>query len=194
MILVDSDCPCTKSELQVFEGRGIQTVLEHAQWVDVHPLNNVTQGNAPIEFTITGSPDEYIDLNDTMLHIRCKIVKADGSNFTAAEQTVAPVNDLLHAQFFDVKLTVGNVQIEGGAHLSHYKSYLSNLLLFNKATKSEQLVCGGHAKDTAGQMGAVEVNKGYKARRDRAKESKTMDLCGPLWLDLAHSPLTVPRS
>ena len=136
MLLTESDCPCTKSELSLFDPRPLQTVLNSAHWVDVHPLNSVSQGTAPIEFSIVGSPDEYLDLNDTMLHIRCRILKPDGTAFTAEDaQRVAPVNNWLHSIFSDVKLIVGDKQLEGGVHLYAYRALLSNLLLFSKSVK-----------------------------------------------------------
>ena len=75
----NTDCPCTKSELALFDPRPVQTVMRSAQWVDIYPLNNVSQGTTPIEFNISSSHDEYLDLNDSMLVLRCKVVKTDNS-------------------------------------------------------------------------------------------------------------------
>ena len=187
MLLTDSDCPCTKSELQLFEGRPVQTVLEHAQWVDVHPLNNVSSGNAPIEFSINSSPDEYLDLNDMMLYLRCKVVKADGSDVATAEaSTAAPVNNWMHSLFSDVKLCFGSTQIEGGVHMYQYKAYLKNLLQFSNASKKEQLLASGFIKDTAGKFSVAATNAGHKTRLASVAGSKSVDLCGPLCLDMAH--------
>jgi hypothetical protein len=184
-MLSESDCACTKSELSLFESRPVQTVLEQAKWIDIHPLNNVQSGNSPIEFTISSSSEEYIDLNDTMLNLKCRVVKADGSAFIQADnQTVAPVNNIMHSLFSDVKLTVGNTQVEGGVHLYPYRAYMNNLLLFSKASKNEQLCASGYYKDTAGSMGPAAANKGYQNRLKLTSENKTIELCGPLCLDL----------
>ena len=185
MILDETDCPCTKTELEFFEQRAVQTVLDQSQWVDIHPLNSVTQGTAPIEFSINSTTDDYLDLNDTMLYLRCYVAKADGTKFVEADnQTTALINNGLHSLFSDIKLSLGNTQIEGGDHMYGYKAYLSNLLLFSTATKSTQLVAGGFIKDTAGQFSTVgNANKGYASRLKMAKNSKVMELCGPLWLD-----------
>ena len=184
MLISDSDCPCTKTELQLFEARPLQTVLEHSQWVDVHPLNNVSQGNAPIEFSINSSPDEYLDLNDTMLHLRCKVVNANGTDMTAADQKAAPVNNWMHSLFSDVKLIFGSTQIEGGVHMYPYRAYLTNLLLFSNHAKKEQLLPSGFIKDTAGQFSVFANNEGHKSRLTSVAGSKSIDLCGPLCLDM----------
>ena len=185
MLLDETDCPCTKTELEFFEQRPVQTVLDQSQWVDIHPLNSVTQGSAPIEFTINSTTDDYLDLNDTMLFLRCKVVKANGDNFAAADnQTTALINNGLHSLFSDIKLSLGNTQIEGGDHMYGYKAYLSNLLLFSNAVKASQLVSAGFVKDTAGQFStATDDNKGHKARLAMVKNSRSLDLCGPLWID-----------
>ena len=184
MILDETDCPCTKTELEFFDQRPVQTVLDQSQWVDIHPLNSLSQASAPIEFTINSTTDDYLDLNDTMLFLRCKVVKSNGENFAENAQTTALINNGLHSLFSDIKLSLGNTQIEGGDHMYAYKAYLSNLLLFSNAVKSSQLVSAGFIKDTAGEFSdASEDNKGHTARLNMAKNSKSFDLCGPLWLD-----------
>jgi len=158
-------------------------VMNSAQWVDIHPLNTVSQDNAPIEFTITGSSDEYLDLNDTVLHLTCKVVKPDGTDFIA-DQTCAPVNNTLHSLFSDVKLIMGDKQLEGGVQLYPYRALLSNILLFSNLNEGTQLSACGFTKDKAGQMDSAANNTGHISRLASVNLSKTIDLCGPLWLDM----------
>ena len=124
------DCPCTKSEISLFEARPMQMVMDKAQWVDIHPLNNVKNSDGPIIFNVSGSPDHYLDLNDTQLYIRCKLVKADGNDFGDADN-IAPINNIIHSLFSDVELKIGDKVIEGGVSMYPYRSYLNNLLLFS---------------------------------------------------------------
>src|SRR6266850_2748294 len=185
MLLTDSDCPCSKSELSLFDARPMQTVMNSAQWVDIHPLNNVSQDNAPIEFTITGSSDEYLDLNDTLLQLTCKVVKEDGSNFVAVDaQAASPVNNWMHSIFSDVKLIMGDKQLEGGVQLHPYRALLSNILLFSNLNEGTQLSSCGFIKDTAGQMDSAANNTGHVSRLASVNNSKTIELCGPLFLDM----------
>jgi len=124
------DCPCTKSELSFFEPRLVQTVMRSAQWVVLYPLNNVSQGTTPIEFSVSTSHDYFLDVNDSMLFLRCKVVKTDGgTNFPAGENT-APINNWMHSLFCDIQLSLGDKQIERGVHLYPYRAYLSNVFLF----------------------------------------------------------------
>ena len=154
----ETDCPYTKSELSLFDARPMQMVMDRAHWVDVHPLNNVKNSDGPIQFNISGSPDEYIDLNDTLLYLRCKLVKADGTNVHAATDVIGPVNNVLHSLFSDVQLKLGDKVIEGGVSMYPYRAYLNNLLLFSQASKNDQLTMSGFNKDPAGKMELITTN------------------------------------
>ena len=43
------------------------------------PLNAVT-ADGPLEFTVSGPPDNYLDLAQTQLYVKAKITLPDGSN------------------------------------------------------------------------------------------------------------------
>ncbi|GFW43333.1 uncharacterized protein F54H12.2 [Trichonephila clavipes] len=51
---------CVKSELELFNLPGNQTVIQDGQRKQFHPLSNVFD-NAPVEFHISGSTEDYID-------------------------------------------------------------------------------------------------------------------------------------
>ena len=178
------ECDCTVNETELFDPVNKQIVLDKAQWVDVHPLNNVSS-DGPIEFTINGSSDEFLDLNNTMLHVRAKIVNAAGGANLVDSDKVAPVNNWLHSMFSDVILTISGQQVEGGSHQYPYKAYLSNLLLHSKGAKGTQLQCSGWYKDTADKMNTADPseNNGFRKLQSITAESATVELCGPLILD-----------
>ena len=176
-----TDCPCTKSELSLFEARPMQMVMDKALWTDVHPLNNVKNSDGPIIFNINGAADQYIDLNDTQLYIRCKI--KNGTQNIAAANDVAPVNNIMHSLFSDVELKIGERVIEGGVNMYPYRAYFNNLLMFSKNVKKDQLTTSGFYKDTAGKFEDNANNKGHTARKDIMSESKSIELMGPLCLD-----------
>ncbi|GFX41725.1 uncharacterized protein TNCV_234041 [Trichonephila clavipes] len=50
-----------------FSKGGTQTVIQDGQWKQFHPLSNVFD-NAPVEFHISGSAEDYIDLSQTQLY------------------------------------------------------------------------------------------------------------------------------
>lgn len=182
-MITDTDCSCTLNELEFFEPINKQVILDKAQWVDIHPLNNLSS-NSPIEFNINGSTDELLDFNNAMLHLQLKIVNAaDNANLRDTD-VVAPVNNWFHSCFSDVILTIGGTQVEGGNQNYPYKAYLMNLLSHNKGTKETQLQSNGWYKDVAGHMNAhTDTNTGFTARKTLKGLSVSVDLCGPLLLD-----------
>lgn len=51
--------------------------MEEGQFVEFHPLYSLSP-SAPIEFTVSGGGAEYLDFNNTYLHVRAKITRANG--------------------------------------------------------------------------------------------------------------------
>lgn len=76
-------CECIKSELDLFALPSTQTSIEGGQWIHYKPLSSLTD-DSPIEFVIPGQSDEYVDLSQTMIYIKVKVVKNDGPDLTDA--------------------------------------------------------------------------------------------------------------
>ncbi|KAJ8048765.1 hypothetical protein HOLleu_01212 [Holothuria leucospilota] len=67
-------CECAKSELDLFTIPPTQTSIERGDWKEYRPLSTNNTGG-PIEFFVSGSGEEYIDLDQTQLYVRAKITK-----------------------------------------------------------------------------------------------------------------------
>jgi hypothetical protein len=76
--------PCTKSELDLFTVPPTQVVVDKGQWIEYQPISSISS-TTPIEFQVAGS-ENYVDLAKTMLFIKAKVTKADGSNLTMKRQ------------------------------------------------------------------------------------------------------------
>ena len=72
-----------------------QTSISKGQWIEYLPISNITD-SGPIEFYVSGTGDEYLDLARTQLFVKAKITKANGTAIDADTQ-VGPVNLLLHS-------------------------------------------------------------------------------------------------
>ena len=70
----DSSCECAKSELDLFHVPPTQTAINSSQWVEHRPLTSLTD-SAPVEFVITGSGEEYVDLSETYIQVTAQITK-----------------------------------------------------------------------------------------------------------------------
>ena len=174
-------CECGKSELGLFDPQPVQTSMERGVYVDIHPLTSPS-GGGPIEFLISGSSDEYLDLNDTMLYVRGKVKKEDKTNLTDNAH-IALSNIALASFFSDVSVVINDRQVEGGNHLYPYKTYMSYLLRFNKEAVETHVRGTGFYKDEFGKMEDTE-QRGFKSRKLLIAQSKTFELCGPITLDI----------
>ena len=72
---------CTKSKLDLFSVPPTQISLEKGHWVDHQPVSSVADGG-PITFLSPGTED-YVDLARTILMVRAKMTKPDGTNLRA---------------------------------------------------------------------------------------------------------------
>ncbi|GBM41470.1 hypothetical protein AVEN_130936-1 [Araneus ventricosus] len=107
---------CVKSELELFHLLPTQTAMENGKWIEFHPLSNVFDGG-PVEFHISGSGDEYLDLSQTQLYVQAKILKADGSPIlkeittgdnASPETKIGPVNLFLHSLLSQVDVSLND--------------------------------------------------------------------------------------
>jgi len=72
-----------KSELKLFDKLSPQIVIQSAVFDDIHTKSSLNTDTNVIEFDVPASNIDYIDLNDTLLSLRCKITKSDGTALTS---------------------------------------------------------------------------------------------------------------
>ena len=180
---------CTKSELDLFTIPATQTSITKGQWIEYHPLTNITD-SGPIEFNVSGTGDEYLDLAKTQLFVKAKITKANGTALDAATK-VGPVNLFLHSLFSQVDVSLNERLISPSTNTYPYRAMIETLLNYGEDAKSSQLSMAMFYKDTSGKMDVADpvaedddANKGLKARYAFTKESNTVDMIGPVHSDI----------
>src|ERR1043165_7638054 len=72
-------CPCTLSSLDLFSVNPTQTSIESSSYGQFCPLASLADNNAPLDFTINGSRQEYVDMANTQIYVRVQINKGDGT-------------------------------------------------------------------------------------------------------------------
>ena len=183
-LIHEQSCECVKSELDLFAVPLTQTSVEDGRFSEVGPIATLTS-NMPIEFKVEGAESEYLDLSNSYIYVRSKILKGDGSNLEN-DSEVGPVNLLLQSLFSRVEMSIGETQITRPTNLYPYRAYIETLLSFGQTPKNSQLTAALWYKDTAGHMDSHDgdENKGYKARKSLFAGNKTVDMIGKLHLDL----------
>ena len=122
-----------KTELKIFDDHPPQVVIEAGYFEDIHPQTSMDDSNN-IAFFVPASNVDYLNLNDTLLSLQVKIVKADGTALTDKDKPV-PSNYFMHSLFSDVTLILNDTTIEGGSQLYPYKAVIESDLNFNSEAK-----------------------------------------------------------
>ena len=185
----ECSCEMPKSELDIFAIPPTQTSIEHGSFVEYHPISSITQGG-PIEFDISSTGEDYLDLSDSYLHVKAKIQRADGTNLDNADQ-VGPVNNFLHSLFSEVEVSLNGTMISTSTGTYPYRAYIENLLNFGTEAKESQLSSELFYKDTAGLMDfanplAADGNHGLTKRAEFTNRNGVVDLMGKIHSDIFY--------
>ena len=177
---------CAKTELDLFLIPPTQTAIEKGHFIEYHPLANIHDGG-PVEFNISGNGEDYMDLSQSYLYVKVKIVKPDGTNLKNDDK-VAPVNLFLHALFSQIDVSLNERTITSSSNSYPYRAYIETLLNYGEDAKKSILTCECFYKDkfltATDPTLAANGNPGLKKRYELTKESKTVDLIGPLHCDV----------
>ena len=146
---------CTKSELDLFTIPATQTSITKGQWIEYLPISNITD-SGPIEFSVSGTGDEYLDLARTQLFEKAKITKANG---TAIDTQVGPVNLFLHSLFSQVDVSLKERLISPSTNTYPYRTMIETLLNYGEEAKTSQLSMAMFYKDTPGKMDVANLRR-----------------------------------
>ena len=179
---------CAKSELDLLHTPETQAMILSGRWVDYYPIS-VLDGDSPIEFKITGSAEEYMDLGQTYLYTEVKVV--DGTNKALVDTAVCgPSNLFLHSLFSQVDISLNDILVTSSVNTYSYRSMIETLLNYGEDSKLTHLTSALFYKDTAKQMDTVDIdptkprNLGWIKRRSLMGKSNTIDMFGRLHADI----------
>jgi len=180
---------CMKSELDIFSLPPTQTSIEKSDWIEYKPIASLTD-DAPIEFSIPGFGEEYLDLSHTLLSVKVKILKSDGANLPAETAAVpvdvAPVNNFLHSLFDQVDVFLNQKLVSTSTSNYMYRSYIEALLNYGTDSKNTQLTGAMFYADSAGKMVDFVQNMGLVKRKGMAANSAVIELLGPIHCDIMN--------
>src|SRR6218665_4048887 len=158
-------CECTKSELDLFAAPLTQTSIESGNYVEYNLIATISQ-ETPIEFSITGAGQDYLDLASTQLYVKAQIIKANNDPIDN-NNNVGPTNLFLHSLFSEVNITLNDTLVTSSNNTYAYRSYLETLLSYGEGAKTSQLTSALSYKDVAGHLEANQNddaahNTGFK--------------------------------
>ncbi|XP_041982681.1 uncharacterized protein F54H12.2-like [Aricia agestis] len=152
-------------------------------WIHYKPISSLAD-DGPIEFQVSGTGDDYIDLSHTLIHVKAKILGEDSAKLSTST-VVAPINNWLHSLFNQLDVYLNQKLVSPPNNTYAYRAYVENLLNYASAAKKSHLTCGLWYEDTAGEMNSTdEKNEGFIKRREIASESKEIEMIGHLHGDI----------
>lgn len=156
-------------------------------YIEVPPLSALA-GSSPLEFFIAGNGEDYLDLNNTLLYVKCKITQEDDTD-VAEGARVALVNYPIASIFSQLDVTLGDRLISQSNNCYPYRAMIETLLNYSGETLASQFTMGGFYKDTPGQMDSTvradpAPNMGFALRAKLTAGSRAVELLGHLHTDL----------
>lgn len=174
-----------KSEFLAHSLPPTQSSIESTRVVEYSPIAAINNANPTqlIEFSIPASAEEFIDLDETFISVTMsyEAKKIEGTTVTdLPQEKISPVNNLLHALFSKVELTIQGTNINPYSSYYPYRAYIEDLLGTSNETKNTYLSASGWLFDDTENFEGVS-----KKRGERFKMKKKFTLYGKLHLDLA---------
>ena len=182
-------CSCSKSETELFSVPPTQTDILSSQFLEFKPLNAVTT-EGPLEFTVPGSPDSYVDLAQTQLYLKVKIVAPNGDDLPAGT-LCGPTNLFLHSLFNQMDVYLNDRMVSVASNTYPYRAMIETLLTYGSDAEESHLTSALFYKDTAGRMDVVnptvanaQANLGLTKRYQLTSQSRPIDMVGMLHADI----------
>ena len=107
--------------------------------------------SAPLDFFISASSEDYLDLNNTYLLTCVKITKANGGNLALGDE-VGFINYPGATLFSQVDISLGDRLITQSSNTYPYRCIIESLLNYSKDTLETQFGSGMFCMDSAEHM------------------------------------------
>lgn len=172
--------------MALFQGPPGDSTVQSRQWVDYRPVSLMTEGSA-LEFNVPASPSDYIDLKKTVLQIKARVTRLEGTPITDTDN-VSPINLTLQTMFSQVDLSLQQQPLYSVGPNYGFKAYL-DCLLDSSPERQDELTSQLYYKDTPEPDAGLESdsdgsNNGLYLRSRFTKNGKVFDMSGPLYLDM----------
>ena len=163
-----------------------QVVVDKIYFNECRPVSSFDTEDAPIEITVLGQANEYIDLRRSRLYVKCKIVKSDGSALAAQEKT-GIINLPLQTMWSQIDTYMNGKLVSLNTSYYAWKAYLKLLLSSGDDASQSQLQSQLYYPDDDDMDNADAYggnNSGLNLRYAFTQQSRIFDLEGPLYEDI----------
>lgn len=174
--------------------------VKSREWVEHRPVGQLS-ADAALEFSVSGNSSKYIDLRQTRLKIKLRILQGNGEKLPSSlpvdlgpvpnEAKVAPVNLFLQSMWKQVDVSLQQQVVSPNISTRYpYKSMIDVLLGYGEEAKRTQLQSQLYYKDQGNVScnDSIEgTNSGLLMRAIYTEKSQYVDLEGPLYIDILET-------
>lgn len=194
----EDSIPSVTDKLSLFALPPTETGVEKKYYVNYRPVSQLIDDCSPIEFSFNGATD-LVDLKETELHVRAKIVNSTGAP-VKEEECVAPANLLLHSMFEKVDLNIQGKSMTHAMGGYPYMSYFKTMRCLGADNNHMEAIgfkLDSQDMDASGLMpledpsdpnGKRKFNIGAAHRGRWFFNGQTFEMQGPLLADVCDLP------
>ena len=202
--------PCGKSELELSSVPPTQvTVLE--DYVMTTGPKSSLDGGGPLEFEITASGEDYLDLSRCYLKIKFKVVNEDGTSMNSwvhkadgntykynmehkSQFNTVPVNLMLHSMFRQVDFSLNDTLVTSSNDTYPFRAYLTTMLSYGEGAKKTFLEYLEYFYwDDHGEYDATS-NLAIFRKNLRSGNSASTEVLGRLHVDMCMQERLIPNN
>ena len=144
---------CTKSELDLFLVPPVDLMNKSGIYVNYPASGVFSDSQTEYIITIPKNQDSFIDLAESSLYVKCRIVQNSKKTDLLDENCkVSPVNNFGSSLWKQVEIQIASDIVGNSKSLYAYGAYLETLLSNTAESKQTNCSLGLFYKDTAGQM------------------------------------------
>ena len=184
--LLDISQPSFSDKLQVFHCPPTEAAVQDVEWVDVRPIGQVLSRSS-IEFYLSGNSTCYVDLGNTRLRIKARIVRENGSPVDETDN-VAFSNNALHSLFNQCDVSVQQKVTTPNVSTNYPYKALFDVLMSNSSEDALQPIF--FYKDGAGFTDDADCNSGGNAglfdRYFLTQKGSIVDMEGRICMDICQ--------
>ena len=182
----------------LFHTHKSDTTVKSMEWTEYRPVGQLNSEGA-LEFNVSGNSTKYVDLQNTKLKVKFRILQENGSVLPAAvagdkptpdAAKVGPTNLFLQTMWRQVDVTVQQQVVSANIATKYpYKAYIETLLNYGEDAKRTQLQSQLYFKDqgdVSNNDPMSGTNTGLIQRAIFTEKSKEVDLEGPVYMDICQ--------
>ena len=134
-LLYEQSSQCLRRDLDLFSLPPTQTATGGYQWVEHDAVSTITS-SSPIESIVSGSGEDYVDLNNTLLEMKACIQTTNYSPVDVAA-AVAPINNTLRIIFSQIDVALNDVNVSSATTTYPYRAYIKPTWIMEHTLKTK---------------------------------------------------------